>query len=50
MASKNDANVTAFIKADNVKINFASVEELQKLPTVGKKTAEKKYSIQANNG
>jgi DNA uptake protein ComE-like DNA-binding protein len=44
MASENDANVTASIKADKVKINFASVEELQKLPTVGKKTAEKIFN------
>jgi 3-methyladenine DNA glycosylase/8-oxoguanine DNA glycosylase len=41
MASGKDANTTTSMQADKIKINFASVEDLQKLPTVGKKTAEK---------
>ena len=42
MASGKDTVATASSEAEKIKINFASVEDLQKLPYVGKKTAEKK--------
>jgi hypothetical protein len=33
---EEDANATAYIQANKVIIDFASVEDLQKLQTVGK--------------
>jgi hypothetical protein len=50
MASGKDADTTTSMQVDKIKINFASVEDLQKLPTVGNKTAEKINQFRSSMG